>query len=72
MLWILGACVSDLRGLLMTKVVRNSNGDWCVAVPVVSDAYGTVTNARKLKRIPINKEATYERAVFVAKQMGLV
>lgn len=52
--------------------MRNSHGDWCVAVPVREHGYGTVYNMRVLKRIPIKPDAPRDRAEFVARTMGLM
>lgn len=56
----------------MREVIRNSRGDWCVATPVEKYTYGTAYNMRELRRIPIEKTASRDRAAFVAKSMGLL
>ena len=61
-----------LLGGALVEVMRNSHGDWCVAVPVREHGYGTVYNMRVLKRIPIKPDAPRDRAEFVARTMGLM
>ena len=56
----------------MREVIRNSRGDWCVATPVEKYTYGTAYNMRRLRRIPIAKNAPRDRAESVARSMGLM
>lgn len=54
------------------EVIRNSRGEWCVAVPIERYSYGTTYNMRRLRRIPIGKDAPRDRAEFVARSMGMM
>lgn len=61
-----------LGGAVAVEVVRNSRGEWCVAVPVERYSYGTTYNMRRLRRIPIAKDAPRDRAESVARSLGLM
>ena len=61
-----------LAGAVGVEVIRNSRGEWCVAVPVERFSYGSTYNMRELKRIPITKETPRDRAEFVARTMGMM
>ena len=61
-----------LAGAVAVEVIRNSRGEWCVAVPVERYSYGTTYNMRRLRRIPICKDAPRDRAESVARSMGLM
>ena len=53
-------------------LVRNSRGEWCVAVPAERYGYGAATGTRVLKRIPVPRCATREEARKAARsQLGL-
>lgn len=54
------------------EVIRNSRGDWCVAVPVECFSYGSAHNMRILKRIPISSDEPRDRAEGVARAMGML
>ena len=54
------------------EVIRNSRGEWCVAVPVERYSYGTTYNMRRLRRIPIGKDAPRDRAESVARSLGMI
>lgn len=54
------------------EVIRNSRGEWCVAEPIERYSYGTTYNMRRLRRIPIGKDAPRDRAEFVARSMGMM
>ena len=54
------------------EVIRNSRGEWCVAVTVERFSYGSTYNMRELKRIPITKEAPRDRAEFIARSLGIL
>lgn len=43
-----------------------------MAVPVERYSYGTTYNMRRLRRIPIGKDAPRDRAELVARSLGLM
>ena len=61
-----------LGGAVDVEVIRNSRGEWCVAVTVERFSYGSTYNMRELKRIPITKEAPRDRAEFIARSLGIL
>lgn len=57
---------------MMHQVVRDSNGRWCVAVPVESFGYAPAALVRELRRIPVCRDADVEEAERAAERAGML
>ena len=56
----------------MRAVEKRADGWFVVERDAALDGYSTTSAVSKRRRIPIDKSAPRERAVFVARQMGLL
>lgn len=56
----------------MRTVEKRSNGWYVVERDGTFDGYATTSAAVKRRRIPIEKDAPRDRAVFVARQAGML
>ena len=56
----------------MKTVEKRSEGWFVVERPAGLDGYSTTSAVTERRRIPIEKSAPRERAVFVARQMGML
>ena len=56
----------------MKAVEKRSEGWVVVERPAGLDGYSTTSAVTERRRIPIEKSAPRERAVFVARQMGML
>lgn len=57
---------------LMHRVVRDSKGRWCVAVPVERFGYAPASLVRELRRIPVCRDADAYEAERAAERAGML
>lgn len=50
------------------EVLKNNRGEWCVAIPVERQSFGTVHSTRSLHRLRVPHDADISQAVRAAQE----